>query len=259
MKVGLLFIFGFVVLIFGGPLFVEFSAFDLNLADKLLSPSLSHPMGTDSFGTDVLAATIYGARQSLLTSVLSVLISVILAMTIGTLASTTSKWVDNLVMAIIQVMSSFPSFLMALAIVSFMGQGQSHLIFAFGLTGWVSLARIVRVEISGHLNRQFIEATRASGSRYFRVVVLHLWPQLIPILVVQIPLMLAGVIIGESSLTFLGLGVSPDLPSWGGLLNQGRMYLITAPHITVFPGLTLMILICGLLLIGDDLRRKYQR
>ncbi|MCB0366132.1 MAG: ABC transporter permease [Bdellovibrionales bacterium] len=226
----------------------------MSLTARYDPPSWGHPFGLDENGSDVLAKVAYGARISLGVALSVVLVSLIIGLTIGSFAGFLGGWMDNLVMRVIDMIYAFPNFLLALGLVAVMGPSVSNVIFAMCLTSWTGYARLVRGEVLHLKEREYVTSARALGGSSLRQVVVHIWPNLVGPLVVNATFAMAGTIIAESSLSFLGLGAPPTTPTWGALLNSGRKILLEAPHVSIFPGLAILTLVLGFNLFGDGLR-----
>ncbi len=225
-----------------------------NLDQDLLTYSSDHLFGTDKLGRDVLSRTLYGGRVSLLVGVTTVAISLSLGLAIGSLSGYLGGWVDQLLMRLVDVLLAFPNILLAIAFTTMLGPGLDHVILALSLIGWTGYARLVRGEILSLKEREFVQAARALDSDPSRIIRSHLLPNLLPPVLIQATFGLAAAIIAEGSLSFLGLGVEPPTASWGSMLNEGRQFLLVAPHLTTYPGLALMITVLGLNLVGDSLQ-----
>lgn len=226
----------------------------IDLSQRLLPPNFHHFFGTDHNGSDILSRLIMGARLSLFVSVSVVTISCFVGLIYGSLSAVGGQTVDQLMMRFLDIIYAFPGFLLALAMVSLLGPSLINLIFAMCLTGWAGFARLVRGEVLHLKEREHVQAARALGATQLRVLVRHIWPNLISVLVIQATFAMAGTIITESSLSFLGLGVPPETPTWGSMLNSGRQYLLEAPYLSIFPGLAIILLVLGLNFLGDGLR-----
>ena len=226
----------------------------MSLTARYDPPSWGHPFGLDENGSDVLAKVAYGARISLGVALSVVLVSLIIGLTIGSFAGFLGGWMDNLVMRVIDMIYAFPNFLLALGLVAVMGPSVSNVIFAMCLTSWTGYARLVRGEVLHLKEREYVTSARALGGSSLRQVIVHIWPNLVGPLVVNATFAMAGTIIAESSLSFLGLGAPPTTPTWGALLNSGRKILLEAPHVSIFPGLAILTLVLGFNLFGDGLR-----
>jgi peptide/nickel transport system permease protein len=227
-----------------------------NLAQDLIRHSVAHPLGTDKLGRDILSRTIYGGRISLVVGISTVALSLTIGFAIGSLSGFFGGWVDQLLMRLVDILIAFPGLLLAIAITAVLGPGLDHVILALCLIGWTSYARLVRGEILSLREREFIQAARALGCQPKRIILRHLLPNLLPPLLIQATFGLAAAIVAEGSLSFLGLGVEAPTPSWGSMLNDGRQFLLVAPHLTTYPGLALMLTVFALNLVGDALQDR---
>jgi peptide/nickel transport system permease protein len=229
-----------------------------NLENDLVVFSYAHPLGTDKLGRDVLSRTLYGSRISLGVGAVTVGLSLLLGFAVGSLSGYFGGWTDHLLMRLVDILLAFPGILLAIAFTAVLGPGLHHVVVALCLIGWTSYARLVRGEILSLREREFIQAARALGSRPARVILRHLLPNLIPPLIIQATFGLAAAILAEGSLSFLGLGAEPPTPSWGAMLNEGRQFILVAPHLTAYPGVALMLTVLGLNLVGDALQERFR-
>jgi peptide/nickel transport system permease protein len=229
-----------------------------NLDRDLIVFSPAHPLGTDKLGRDVLSRTLYGSRISLAVGAVTVTLSLFIGLVVGSLSGYLGGWPDRLVMRLVDILLAFPGILLAIAFTAVLGPGLDHVVVALCLIGWTGYARLVRGEILSLREREFIQAAQALGSGPVRVIVRHLVPNLLPPLVIQATFGLAGAILAEGSLSFLGLGAEPPTPSWGGMLNEGRQFILVAPHLTTYPGLAIMVTVLALNLIGDALQERFR-
>ncbi|MDB5042935.1 MAG: peptide transporter permease [Candidatus Eremiobacteraeota bacterium] len=231
-----------------------------NLSSTLVPPmwiaggSGAHPLGTDNLGRDLLARIIWGSRVSAIVGICVVAIGGSIGVTAGLLAGYRRGWVDALIARITDVQLAFPLVLLAVAIVAVVGPGLWTVIAAIGLTSWVQYVRVVRAETLSLREREFIAAAQAAGATSSRIVTRHLLPNVTSVAIVLGTFEIARAVVFESSLSFLGLGVPPTTPSWGGMLADGRQYLDTAWWVALFPGLAIMIAVMGINLLGDGLR-----
>lgn len=240
-----------------GPLLLGRSPHDFSLVQALQSPSLAFPMGYDEDGRDLLTLVLYGARVSLTIGLITILITASLGTLLGALAGFFGGRLDELFIFVTDVLLAFPSILLVIALAAFQATSSvAQVIFILCVVGWVSFARLVRGQVLALRERDYIKAAQLGGVRFPRLLVKHLVPNLAGPLLVQASFGLAGVIIAESTLSFLGLGVPPSVPSWGRLLDQGVQYLLVAPHLSIFPGVAIMITIIFLHFIGDGLRDR---
>lgn len=247
-----------IALIFAAALLAPWiSSYDpraISLPDSLAPPSWKHWLGCDNHGADILSILVFGARLSLLVAGLATAASVSIGLVIGSLAGYSGGWIDQSIMRFLDMIFAFPGVILAIAITTITGPSQWNLILALTVTGWAGYARLVRGEVRVLKEREFVQAAQALGLSPLRIVVVHIWPNLVSPLAVAATFGLAGTILAEASLSFLGIGVPPGTPSWGSLLNQGRDFLIEAPHISTFPGIAIMVTILGFNFLGEGLR-----
>src|SRR5918992_1664690 len=240
------------------PVIAPHDATRQNLANDLVPYSSDHPLGTDKLGRDVLSRLIYGARVSLTVGLATVALSLAIGLVVGSLSGYWGGWIDQSLMRLVDILMAFPGILLAIAFTAVLGPGLNHVVLALCLIGWTGYARFVRGEILSLREREFIHAARALGCRPARTILRHLLPNLLPPLLIQATFGLAAAIVAEGSLSFLGLGVEPPTPSWGSMLNEGRQFLLVAPHLTTYPGLAIMMTVLGLNLVGDALQNRLQ-
>ena len=239
-----------------GPLVTPDDPTVQHLAMRLAGPSWAHPFGLDELGRDVLSRLLVGARISFAVGLSVVGISTVVGVTIGAAAGYAGGWVDNLVGRVMDVLLAFPGMLLAIALVAMLGPSLAHVVLALTLIGWVSYARLVRGQVLAVRELDYVQAARAAGAQPLRIVLRHLVPATWPSVVVQGTLGMAGAMLAEASLSFLGLGVQPPTPSWGAMLDAGRSHLFDAPHVTVFPGLALATAVIVFNVAGESLRRQ---
>jgi peptide/nickel transport system permease protein len=238
------------------PLIAPHHPLRQHLSEDLIAYSADHPLGTDKLGRDLLSRILHGGRISLLVGISTVTISLIIGLIVGSLAGFFGGWVDQLLMRLVDILLAFPGILLAIAFTAVLGPGLDHVVIALCLIGWTSYARLVRGEILALREREFVQAARALGCNPKRIILRHLLPNLLPPLLIQATFGLAAAIVAEGSLSFLGLGVEPPTPSWGSILNDGRQFLLVAPHLTTYPGLAIMITVLALNLVGDALQER---
>ena len=227
----------------------------IDLVHRLAPPSATHWFGTDELGRDILSRVIFGARLSLLVSVSVVACSLSVGILLGGIAGYYGGAIDTVLN--IFAMNAFialPGILLAIAFVAFLGPGLINLILALSIGGWVGYARLVRGQVLAVREREFVEAARALGASDLRIFFRHILPNIVQPLIVQSAIGMAGTVLAEATLSFLGLGVPPPTASWGSMLNDARSHLFDAPHLVVFPALAVMFCVLSFNFIGDALR-----
>jgi peptide/nickel transport system permease protein len=233
---------------------------DMDIMNKLKSPvwsengSWDHVLGTDQLGRDILARLIYGSRITLLVAFCGTLGSIVIGVTLGTVAGYYGKWIDAVIMRIADIQLSFPFTLMAIFIAAVLGSGLGNIILIAAISGWVRYARLVRGEILSIKEIEYIEAIRALGGSDTRIMFRHIVPNVISPVIVLSTLEVAKVVLMEASLSYLGLGVPVTIPTWGRMLSDGRAYIMSAPWLAILPGLLITITVLGVNLMGDWLR-----
>ena len=225
-----------------------------DLLISLEPPSREHPFGADEFGRDILSRVIHGARVSLQVGFVAVGIGMIFGGLLGAVAGFYGKRTDNVIMRTMDILLSIPSTLLAIAIAASLGPGLFNLMVAVGIASVPRYARIVRGSVLSIRNQEFIEAAKAVGSSDARIIVRHVLPNCMAPVIVQATLGVASAILNTAGLSFIGLGIQPPIPEWGAMLSSGRTYIRDFPHITLFPGLAIMMTILALNFVGDGLR-----
>lgn len=239
-----------------GPFVAPYDPASQQLALRLQGPSLAHPFGLDELGRDVLARIVHGARVSMAVGLAVVTVSSLLGTLLGATAGYFGGRVDDLISRVIDVLLAFPGILLAIALVAVLGPSLANVVLALCVIGWVGYARLVRGVTLKIRELDFVQAARALGASPPRILLRHVIPGALPALAVQATLGMAGAILAEASLSFLGLGVQPPTPSWGTMLDAGRSHLFDAPHLTIFPGLSIAALVLGFNFVGDGLRDR---
>lgn len=229
----------------------------INLEKALMPPSREHPMGTDSLGRDLFSRMAYGGRISLSVGFVAVGIAVLIGVIIGSIAGYYTGWIDSVISRFIDIMLCFPTFFLMLSVIAILGPNIFNIMVIIGVTNWMGVARLIRAEILSLREREFIEAARATGASDMRIIVKHLIPNALGPVLVSATLGIAGAILLESGLSFLGLGVQPPVPSWGNILTEAKSTLGIAWWITVFPGLAILITVLGYNLLGEGLREHF--
>ncbi|HXQ25325.1 MAG TPA: ABC transporter permease [Candidatus Acidoferrales bacterium] len=226
-----------------------------DLPTRLAGPSAAHWMGTDELGRDILSRTLFGARVSMLVGVSVVLGAGIVGLAIGSLAGYCGGWFDRLVnIVLINAFLSFPGILLAIALAAFLGPGIGKVILALIVTGWAGYARLARAQILQAKEMEYVLAARSLGASPARILLRHLLPNILQPVLVQATVGMAGAILAESTLSFLGVGVLAPMASWGAMLNDARSHLFDAPHMVIFPALAIMAAVLAFNLLGDALR-----
>ena len=253
--IGLALLAVFVVCAVFAPWLAPQDPAQLDLTGRLMGPSVGHWFGTDELGRDILSRTLYGARISLVVSVSVVGLSLVVGLVLGCLAGFYGGWTDTVVnIYVTNAFLALPGILLAIAFVAFMGPGLVNVILALAISGWVGYARLVRAQVMAVKEREFVEAARALGASDLRVVCRHILPNIVQPLIVQAAIGMAGAVLAEATLSFLGLGVPPPAASWGSMLNDARSHLFDSPHLVFFPAMAVMLCVLSFNFIGDALR-----
>ena len=253
--IGLFLVAAFVVCAIFAPWLSPHDPAQLDLSGRLLPPGHQHWFGTDELGRDILSRTIYGARISMTVAVSVVTLSLALGLVAGVASGFYGGWTDTVLNVYVNnAFLALPGILLAIAFVAFLGPGLLNLILALSISGWVGYARLVRAQVMAVKEREFVEAARALGASNLRIVYRHILPNIVQPVLVQAAIGMAGAVLAEATLSFLGLGIPPPAPSWGSMLNDGRSHLFDAPHLTVFPAIAVILAVLSFNFIGDALR-----
>ncbi len=237
------------------PLLAPYNPSSLDLLHRLAAPSRRHWLGTDELGRDILSRVIYGARLSLTVAVSVVSLSLATGLALGGIAGYCGRWIDIAINTfLMNAFMALPGILLAIAFVAFLGPGLLNLILALSIGGWVGYARLVRAQVLAVREREFVEAARALGASDLRIFVRHILPNIVQPLTVQSAIGMAGAVLAEATLSFLGLGVPPPTASWGSMLNDARPFLFDAPHVVFFPAIAVMLCVLCFNFLGDALR-----
>jgi peptide/nickel transport system permease protein len=226
----------------------------IDIAHRLEGPGLQHWLGTDDLGRDVFARILYGARISLLVGFVAVGIATAIGIVIGAVAGYYGRWSDAVIMRFVDIMLCFPTFFLILAVIAFLEPSIWNIMVIIGLTGWMGVARLVRAEFLTLRERDFVLAARAIGASDARIIFRHILPSALSPVLVSATLGVAGAILTESALSFLGIGVQPPTPSWGNMLIVGKQTLGTAWWLSAFPGLAILLTVLGYNLLGEGIR-----
>ncbi len=246
----------FVVSAVFGPLFPLPDPYRQSLIESLEGPSRAHPLGTDQLGRDMLARIVAGSRYSLIIGLGAIGVGALTGVPLGMLAGYRRGWLDQVVTRIIDVFLAFPGIILALVVVAILGPGLSSLVLAVGLRSFPVFARVARAETLALREREYVQGAKALGSQATRVLSRHIFPNLLSALMVIATLQMATAILIGATLTFLGVGISPELPEWGAMMNAARPYMLRAPLLIVIPGLALMSVMFALNFVGDYVRDR---
>ncbi len=243
----------FIVAIFA-PYIAPYPPDAIDPSHPLQPPSIHHIMGTDSLGRDVFSRMVYGARVSLLVGFVAVGISTLIGTILGAIAGYYGGWVDTIIMRFVDIMLCFPTFFLILAVIAFLNPGIINIMVVIGLTSWMGVARLVRAEFLKLKSQEFTQAVVAVGARDLRIIFKHILPNAMAPVLVAATLGVAGAVLTESALSFLGLGVQPPTPSWGNILAEGKDNIEIAWWLSFYPGLAILITVLGYNLVGEGIR-----
>jgi peptide/nickel transport system permease protein len=252
---GVLLLAAFVVGGLTAPWLAPQSPSAIDLLHRLEPPTVAHLAGTDELGRDILSRLLWGARLSLAVSVTVVSISLLLGLTVGGLAGYLGGWIDTaLTTFAMNTFLALPGILLAIAFAAFLGPGFANLVLALAIGGWAGYARLVRAQVMAVRDREYVDAARALGAGGLRIFFRHILPNIVQPILVQAAIGMAGVILAEATLSFLGLGMPAPTPSWGAMLNDARSHLFDSPHLVLFPAMAVAGAVLGFNFLGDALR-----
>lgn len=244
---------GFLLPAVFASLLAPYDPMAVDLIGELLPPDASHLLGRDQQGADILSRLLHGAYISLYVGLGTVSISSLLGVAVGLLAGYAGGWVEQSLMRLVDVLLAFPGLLLAIALVAVLGPGKSNVVIALSALGWTGFARLVRGQVLVVKNLDYVQAAEGIGANHLRVMARHILPNIMAPVLVQSSFAIAGAILSEASLSFLGLGVPAGVPSWGAMLSEGRHVLFEAPFVSIFPGAAIMLVVLGFNLLGDAL------
>jgi len=246
----------FIIIAIFAPMIAPYNPGQIDIENILTAPSGSHIFGTDSLGRDLFSRMVYGARISLMVGFIAVGIAGLIGIALGAIAGYYGKWVDAVIMRFIDIMLCFPTFFLILAVIALLEPSIINIMVIIGATSWMGMARLIRAEILSLKEKDFIYAEKAIGAGDLRIIARHLIPNAMAPVLVSITLGIAGAILVESSLSFLGIGVQPPTPSWGNILSEGKAVMGAGWWMMLFPGLAIFITVLGYNLLGEGIREK---
>ncbi|HOX14926.1 MAG TPA: ABC transporter permease [Smithellaceae bacterium] len=236
------------------PVIAPYDPGAIDLKNVLAPPSGQHWFGTDQLGRDVLSRMIWGARISLKVGFVATGLAILIGMILGAVAGYYGGWIDATIMRFVDVMLCFPTFFLILAVIAFLEPSIWNIMIVIGLTGWMGVTRLVRADFISLRERDFVQAARAIGANDTRIIFMHILPNALASILVAATLGIAGAILTESALSFLGIGVQPPTPSWGNILTAGKDNIDIAWWLSLYPGLAILITVVGYNLLGEGIR-----
>ena len=236
------------------PVLAPHHPYKQDLEKTFLKPSLEYLFGTDDFGRCICSRIIFGTRISLAIGVIVTAVSAVVGVILGMLAGFYGGIIDEVIMRLVDIFLAFPGLILALVVAGLLGPGMFNVLFALALVGWMGYARVVRGAVLAEKEKDFVETARALGAGNLYLMYRHLLPNVLAPVIVMATLGVGQAILAAAGLSFLGLGVQPPVPVWGSMLSDGKIYLQTAPHLTIFPGLAIMVTVLSFNFLGDGLR-----
>ena len=252
--VGISIIISFIFIAIFGPFIAPYDPIEMHLDERLLQPNREFLLGTDEFGRDTLSRIIYGARVALLVSITTVVLAMCIGILIGSVSGYYGGKIDLILMRLVDIVTSFPYIVLAVGVMAVLGRGIDKLLIVLPLTYWTAYARIVRGLVLSIKKMDYIEAAKAIGASNTHIIISHILVNVFPPSIVVGTFQLGSAILTETSLSYLGLGINPPAPSWGGMLSRSREYILKAPLQAIIPGLAITVVILGFNLLGDALR-----
>ncbi|UCH98119.1 MAG: ABC transporter permease [Candidatus Aminicenantes bacterium] len=258
LRIGIFLLAGIFLLMIGFSL-SRGLAIEIDMNRQLEPPSSTYLLGTDDLGRDLISCLVYGVGISLLIGLTVVILSALIGGVLGMVSGFAGGIVDTVIMRVVDIILAFPGLLLAIALASFFNPGMVTLILVLTISGWVGCARIVRGEVLKYKQKEFILAAKSYNASFSRIIFHHMFPLVSPLMVIQASLDIAGVILAESSLNFLGIGLDPEIPTLGQLIDAGQDHLFDRPELIVVPGVVLFIIIIAFNFIGEGLRKKFTK
>lgn len=252
--VSALILISLIIICFIAPLITSYNPEKQALSERLLSPSLKHWWGTDQYGRDIFTRCVYGCRVSLSVGIISQLIATIIGYFMGVTAGYVGGKTDDAISFVMQVFSSFPFLLFAMALMYALGPGITNLYISLGLLSWASTAKLIRGQVMQLKGQEYIQACKVDGGSTLRIILKHLFPNCIPMLIVSITLGIPSAILSEASLSYLGLGVPSPKPSWGSMIAESQDFIRSNTYYSLFPGLCIIVTVMAFNMMGDGLR-----
>ena len=252
--VSVLILISLIIICFIAPLITSYDPEKQALSERLLSPSLKHWWGTDQYGRDIFTRCVYGCRVSLSVGIISQLIATIIGYFMGVTAGYVGGKTDDAISFVMQVFSSFPFLLFAMALMYALGPGITNLYISLGLLSWASTAKLIRWQVMQQKGQEYIQACKVDGGSTLRIILKHLFPNCIPMLIVSITLGIPSAILSEASLSYLGLGVPSPKPSWGSMIAESQDFIRSNTYYSLFPGLCIIVTVMAFNMMGDGLR-----
>ena len=252
--VSALILISLIIICFIAPFITSYDPEKQALSERLLSPSLKHWWGTDQYGRDIFTRCVYGCRVSLSVGIISQLIATVIGYFMGVTAGYVGGKTDDAISFVMQVFSSFPFLLFAMALMYALGPGITNLYISLGLLSWASTAKLIRGQVMQLKGQEYIQACKVDGGSTLRIILKHLFPNCIPMLIVSITLGIPGAILSEASLSYLGLGVPSPKPSWGSMIAESQDFIRSNTYYSLFPGLCIIVTVMAFNMMGDGLR-----